>query len=195
MALSDKENQIGRDAFHKFNYLMLLMWRLGMGQSINIWPEKIGQIMVLVHTGRKSGKKRQTPVNYAIIDGDIYCTSGFGAGSDWFKNIRLNPQVEVWLPDSWWAGLAEEVIEPEKRLPIMRKVIRASGFAGRVAGIDANAISDADLDQATHDYRLVRIRRTSARTGPGGPGDLAWVWQAATYFLLLKLLFRKKARK
>jgi deazaflavin-dependent oxidoreductase (nitroreductase family) len=174
---------------------MLFMWRLGMGPSINIWPDGFGQIMVLEHTGRKSGKKHRTPVNYVLIDGDIYCTAGFGAVADWYKNIRQNPQVEVWLPDSWWGGIAEEDIDPQRRLPIMRKVLRASGFAARTMGVDSNTISDEELDKVTRDYRLIRIRRTVARTGPGGPGDLAWVWQVATYVLLFMLLLRKKNRK
>jgi deazaflavin-dependent oxidoreductase (nitroreductase family) len=186
---------IGREAFRRFNHLMLFMWRLGMGPSINIWPDGFGQIMVLVHTGRKSGKKHRTPVNYVLIDGDIYCTAGFGAVADWYKNIRQNPQVEVWLPDSWWGGVAEEDIDPQRRLPIMRKVLRASGFAARSMGVDSNTISDEELDQVTRDYRLIRIRRTVARTGPGGPGDLSWVWQVATYGLLFMLMLRKKNRK
>ena len=43
------------------------------------------------------------------------------------------------------------------------------------------------------DYRLVRIRRTEARTGPGGPGDLAWVWPAAA-FALLPLALRPRRK-
>jgi hypothetical protein len=50
-------------------------------------------------------------VNYAIVDGEVYCTAGFGAVSDWYRNIRTNPEVEVWLPDGWWAGVAEEVTD------------------------------------------------------------------------------------
>jgi len=38
---------------------------------------------------------------------------------------------------------------------------------------------------------VLHIRRTAERTGPQGPGDLAWVWPLAT-FLLLPLVFRRK---
>jgi hypothetical protein len=43
-------------------------------------------------------------------------------------------------------------------------------------------------------YCLVRIQRSAAQTGPGGPGDLAWVWPAATFVLLGVLLMGRKKR-
>ena len=117
---------------HYFKYLnnfMVCMWRFGLGWMINIWPDVFGRIMIITHTGRKSGRRYQTPVNYMIIDDDIYCTAGFGKGADWFRNMIADPQVEVWLPDGWWLGVAEDISDCEARLPIMRDVLIASGFA------------------------------------------------------------------
>ncbi|MBN2550446.1 MAG: nitroreductase family deazaflavin-dependent oxidoreductase [Anaerolineales bacterium] len=165
-----------RQAFKKFNHFMLWMWRLGFRRWINIWPKVIGRIMVITHTGRKSGLRRQTPVNYSIIDGDIYCTAGFGHVSDWYRNILANPQVEVWLPDSWWAGLAEEADSSENRLTALRQVLKDSGFAAPMFGVNPHQLSEQEFEQATTDYRLIRIRRTQKLSGRGGPGDLAWVW-------------------
>jgi MYXO-CTERM domain-containing protein len=67
----------------------------------------------------------------------------------------------------------------------MRQVIIGSGFAGRAAGLDPYKMGDAELEQATADYRLIHIRRTAPRTGSGGPGDLVWVWPLASLLLLL----------
>jgi deazaflavin-dependent oxidoreductase (nitroreductase family) len=183
-----------RQGFKKFNRFMMLMWRLGLGPWVNAWPEVGGRIMVLTHTGRKTGIKRRTPVNYAIADGEIYCTAGFGSVSDWFRNIMANPKVEVWLPDGWWAGVAEEMTDTKTRIPLLRQVLIASGFAARAAGIDPVGMTNEELDAATADYRLIRIRRTDARTGPGGPGELAWVWPLATVLLLPLVLFRRRKR-
>ncbi|MCA9915236.1 MAG: hypothetical protein KC496_17905, partial [Anaerolineae bacterium] len=58
--------------FKQWNKVMVWMWKLGLGRFINLMPDEIGQIMVLVHTGRKSGQTRYTPLNYAVVDGDIY---------------------------------------------------------------------------------------------------------------------------
>lgn len=182
---------------HYFKYLnrfMVGMWRLGLGEMMNCWPAVIGRIMVITHTGRKSGRRYQTPVNYTIIDDDIYCTAGFGKGADWFRNILADPQVEVWLPGGWWLGVAEDVSDSEERLPIMRDVLIASGFAAYAAGINPRKINDQTLSTVTAPYRLVRIRRAEARTGRPGPNDLAWIWPLAT-MLLLPLIFPRRKRK
>ncbi|MBE0699173.1 MAG: nitroreductase family deazaflavin-dependent oxidoreductase [Anaerolineaceae bacterium] len=190
------ENSL-RQAFRYINQLMLWMWRLGLGKTINVWPAVIGRIMVITHTGRKSGARRQTPVNYAMVDGDIYCTAGFGSSSDWYRNICKDPNVEIWLPDGWWAGSAEEISDSPERLRLLRQVLAASGFAARAAGINPHTIPDVELDRLTLNYRLLRITRTEARTGQNGPGEFAWIWPLATMILLPALLLsnRKKSRR
>lgn len=178
-----------RNAFRYFNKFMLMLFRLGLGSYGNgtRWG---GWIMVLSQVGRKSGLLRRTPLNYALLNGDVYCLAGFGAQADWYRNILANPQVEVWLVEGRWAGIAEDVSDHPQRLELLRKVLIASGFATYAAGIDPLKLDDASLDALTEKYRLVRIRRQEARTGPGGPGDLAWVWPLAT-MILLPLALRK----
>lgn len=172
-----------RQRFRYLNRFMVFMWRLGLGRFMG-WRELSGQIMVITHVGRKSGLRRRTPVNYALVDGDVICTAGFGAASDWYRNIQAQPLVEIWLPEGWWAGVAEDISASPERLKLLRQVLVASGFASYAAGIDPLKISDADLARVSEKYRLVRIRCTTPCTGPGGPGDLAWVWPLATLVLL-----------
>ncbi len=181
-----------QQGFKYFNRFMLLMWRLGLGRWINIWPEVIGRIMVITHTGRKTGQHRRTPVNYAMVNDDIYAVAGFGRTSDWYRNMIANPQVEVWLPDGWWSGRAEEVIDKEARLPLIRQVLVASGFAAYAAGINPRRIDDQKLAAVTESYRLIRIRRSAALTGLGGPGDLSWVWPLAIMILVPYLFIHRK---
>ena len=181
-----------RQGFRYFNRFMLLMWRLGMGPLLNMGPTMAGRYMVITHTGRKSGMKRRTPVNYAVVDDEVYCTAGYGSGSDWYRNIIANPQVEVWLPDGWYAGIAEEVTHPEARLPLLRDVLIGSGFAALAAGVDPNKMTDEELDAVTKKYCLIHIRRVAARTGKDGPGDLVWVWPLLVMALLPLALFRRK---
>lgn len=180
-----------RQGFKYFNRLMLLMWRLGLGDWINAWPEVFGQILVITHKGRKSGLRRRTPVNFAVVDGEIYCTAGFGDVSDWYRNIMSNPRVEVWMPDGWWEGLTEDVSAHPQRIALMRQVLIGAGFAAPLFGVDPRRLSDADLQAVTANYCLVHIRRTAPRTGRDGPGDLAWIWPLAT-FILLPLVVKKK---
>lgn len=177
-----------RDRFKHLNRLMLLLWRLGLGGWVNCWPGVIGRIMVLTHIGRKTGLRRRTPLNYAVIDGDVYCTAGFGSATDWYRNLLAHSEVEIWLPDGWWAGIATDVSGCDARIDLLREVLIASGAAARFAGLRPRTDTDATLDALTREYRLLRITRSHALTGDGGPGDLGWVWPFATLALLAILL-------
>jgi deazaflavin-dependent oxidoreductase (nitroreductase family) len=188
---AQREQQL-RQGFRIFNHFMVMMWRLGLGAWINVWPEVSGRIMVIRHTGRKTGRRRYTPVNYTIADGEIYCTAGFGSVSDWYRNILAHPEVEVWLPDGWWVGVAEEVSAIDTRMPLLRQLLIDTGFAARAAGLDPICMRNDELERATATYRLMRIRRTRPCTGRGGPGDLAWVWPLATMILLPLVLLRRR---
>lgn len=181
-----------RQLFKSLNRFMLLMWQLGLGKMLNGWPSVGGRIMVLTHTGRKTSLHRRTPVNYALIDGDIYCTAGFGHASDWYRNMKVNPHVEVWLPNGWWHGIAEDVSESQNRLPILREVLIASGFAAYAADVNPRVLTDEELDEKTAVYRLIKIHRTKPCTGDGGPGELAWIWPLLTFILLPLLIFKCK---
>ncbi len=91
-------------------------------------------------------------------------------------------------------GVVEDISNSERRLALMRQVLIGSGFVARLFGFDPIHMSDTQLDATTAKYRLLHIRRAEARTGPGGPGDLAWVWPLATMLLLPLLLFGRKRR-
>ena len=111
------------------------------------------------HRGRKSGKEYLTPVNYAIVDGEIYCTAGFGSISDWYRNMLVHPTVELWLPGQKCSYLAEDVSDSPKRLHVLRQVLIASGFAAPMFGIDPRKINDEQLEKLAKDYRLVHFKQ------------------------------------
>jgi deazaflavin-dependent oxidoreductase (nitroreductase family) len=150
-----------------------------------------GRIMVFIHTGRKSGRSYRTPLGYALVEGDICCTAEFGEKTSWYRNVKNDPEVEVWLPDGWWAGRAEEVTNHTLRLRLLREVLRNGGVAGRTLRFDPEKMTDEELQKAAARYRLIRVRLGEARTGPDGPGDLEWVWQLATFALSLVVLIRR----
>jgi deazaflavin-dependent oxidoreductase (nitroreductase family) len=148
-----------RKFFHSMNRFMVWMWKQGWGKQINISPERLGRIMVIKHRGRKSGKEYLTPVNYALVDGEIYCTAGFGSLSDWYRNMLVNPQVELWLPDSKRAACAEDISDSPNRLFLLRQVLIASGFAASTfGGLNPRKVNDEELDKATKEYRLVHFK-------------------------------------
>lgn len=165
-----------RHGFKYLNLFMVLMYRLGFAPLMSALPPITGRFMVIVSTGRKTGLRRQTPVNFAIVDGELYCTAGFGAVSHWYKNVMANPDVEVWLPTQRYAARAYDISESPDRLTLLREVLKGSGFASFAAGINPYTITDPELSKTAADYRLLHIKRLEARRGPG---DLAWIWPLA----------------
>jgi deazaflavin-dependent oxidoreductase (nitroreductase family) len=181
-----------RQLFKKYlNPFMLMMWRLGLGLWFKVFPGISGNVMILTHIGRKTGIKRYQPLNYAIVDDDIYCVAAFGEISDWYRNVLADPYIEVWLPNGWWAGVAEDFSDSPARITLIRQVMIGSGFAAYVAGLNPRRMTDEELD-AEKKYRLIRIHRNTERTGTGGPGDLGWVWHLSTFILLGIVLFRRR---
>ncbi|MCC6612780.1 MAG: nitroreductase family deazaflavin-dependent oxidoreductase [Anaerolineae bacterium] len=187
-----------RRFFRYLNKFMVLQWRLGVGPLMSVSPDTTGQFMVIVNTGRKTGKRRCTPVNYAEVDGEIYCTAGFGSVSHWYQNIIANPEVEIWIGDERWAAVAEDVSDHPDRLRLLRAVLKGSGFAAQLAGIDPQTVTDDELAELTPKYRMIHMRRVEPRTGAGGPGDLVWVWPMLVTLLLplaLRGLFARSRQR
>jgi deazaflavin-dependent oxidoreductase (nitroreductase family) len=57
------------------------------------------RLIMLEHTGRKTGARR-----YAVLEvvarprpGTYVIASGFGARSQWFRNVRANPEVRIYI--------------------------------------------------------------------------------------------------
>lgn len=185
-----EQDPIERDDFKNINRVVILLWRLGLGKFINRLSRVTGTQLILVNTGRKSGKKYRTPLNYSEVGGDLYCLAGFGAEADWYQNVIADPQVEVWLPNGWWSAVAQPIHEEEVRAPLVRSVLVASGNAAPMMGIDPLQLDDTQINVATKDQILVRVRRTAPLTGEGGPNDLAGFWPAATSVLFAMMLTR-----
>lgn len=71
-------------------------------------------ILLLITTGRRSGKRRVTPLQYEMIGDDCYIGAARGVKADWVRNIQINPQVEVRVGAKHFQGTAEVVTDPSK---------------------------------------------------------------------------------
>ncbi len=146
-----------RRFFHGMNHFMVFMLRIGLGRLCDIWPAVTGRIMAIRHRGRKSGKEYITPVNYAVVDDQIYCTAGFGARTDWYRNLLADPCVELWLPQGRRMARARDVSDSPNRVALLRAITIASGFAGPLLGVDQKKLTDEQMERIGKEYRLVRF--------------------------------------
>lgn len=175
-------------ALRWLNRFMVLLWRLGLGRTLNATPWATGRYMIVTTTGRRTGRTRRTSVNYAPLDGDVCCVAAWGPRSNWFRNLVADPTVEVWLPGGRWAGHAEPIADRQEGAAAMRTLLESTGALAEVlAGIDPGSISDEAVVTLTSWWPPVRIRLLEPVRGPGGPSDLVWVWPAAALaFLILR---------
>ncbi|MBI5668503.1 MAG: nitroreductase family deazaflavin-dependent oxidoreductase [Chloroflexi bacterium] len=52
------------------------------------------ELMIITHTGRKSGRQYSTPIGY-VREGDSILAFTLGGTSQWYKNIQQNPEVTL----------------------------------------------------------------------------------------------------
>ena len=71
-------------------------------------------ILLLTTTGRKTGKKRITPLQYEQIDGKYYLGSARGLQADWVRNIQAQPRVEIRVKRDNFQGQAEVVTDADR---------------------------------------------------------------------------------
>ena len=148
-----------RTTFRRLNPHMIRMFRASWGALPSALPPVTGTIMLLTHVGRKSGRRMLVPVNYAVLSGDVWCTTH--EASQWLRNIRATPEVEVRLPlRRARHGVAEILPLDAEHVPQLRAVLIHSGFAAaHFAGLHPRRDSDEDLLAACREYHLLRIRR------------------------------------
>lgn len=153
-------------------FFMVPLFRLGLGAWVG--NPLTGYIMVLKSIGRKTGQVRYTPVNYAILNGNVYVSAGFGKIADWFRNLQSNPHVELLLPGGAVAGIAEEVSDLAESTGALRQVLKNSGFVGLAMGLNPSAMPDDLMREKLKGCPVVRIRPMGIGSGAGDAGG--WLW-------------------
>jgi deazaflavin-dependent oxidoreductase (nitroreductase family) len=96
---------------------------LRFGLRLPIWLYRLHlgwllgeRFLLLTHTGRHTGKPRQTVIEVVKHDrerADFYVVSGWGPRADWYRNIHAQPQVLVQAGRHRWHARAEDVPLPQ----------------------------------------------------------------------------------
>ena len=182
-------SRVVRRIFKFINMIFMVpLFRLGLASFVG--NPITGYIMVVKTIGRKTGRERYSPVNYAILDGNIYCMAGFGKGTHWYRNLQAQPNIEIIIPSGLLAGIAEDATNSAEAIRVKRQLLKNSGFAGFVAGFNPFTVSDTELREKTNDYPLVRIRPTGVGSGAGDAGGWLWILSLVVSVVVLWLVLR-----
>lgn len=167
-------------------FFMVPMFRLGLGSFVG--NPITGYIMVMKTVGWRTGKTRYAPVNFAILDGNVYCMAGFGEGTHWYRNLKTHSKIELILPGGPLFGKAEEVDLSADSIHVMRQILSNSGMVGRLAGLNPTNLSDTELQEKVKEYPLIRIRPVGIGSGAGDAGGWLWILSFAITILVLVFL-------
>lgn len=85
-----------------------LFYALGLGPLLG------HRIMLLTTRGRRTGRKRITPLQFEEDQGVIYVGAMRGQQADWFRNILANPKVQVRMGKLYFDARAEAITDPER---------------------------------------------------------------------------------
>ena len=170
----EKPRPVLRAVFKLVNrFLMVPAFHLGVGPVLG--SPFGGYVMVLKTTGKKSGQARYAPLNYAILDGSLYCIAGWGQAAHWLVNLKADPHVELLMPGGAVAGIAEEVTDPAEAQRARVRVARNSGFALMFGGLNPLTVTDEQLIGGLGTVPVVRIRAYGLGNGAFDPGGWGWV--------------------
>jgi deazaflavin-dependent oxidoreductase (nitroreductase family) len=85
-------------------------------------------VLLLTTKGRRSGLPRTGAVSFMPLGDHFVVFSGWGIGSNWFRNIRANPEVTVTVGRRRVRATARVVEDPKRRSELMRQMqARSSG--------------------------------------------------------------------
>ncbi len=131
-----------------------LLWRL----PIHLYRMHLGwllgrRLMLLTHTGRISGKKRQAVIEVVEHDpGDrsYIAASGFGSRADWYQNVLATPYVTIQVGRHTMAATATP-LDADDGAEIMARYARRHPAAAK----QLCRIMGVSVDGSVSDYRAV----------------------------------------
>jgi len=129
------------------------------------------RFLKLTHTGRVSGKPRQVVLEVVMHDAQeniYYVAAAWGEKSDWVKNIRANPKVEVQVGSQNYNMLAEELSPDQSELVILdyaRRHPTAMASLARYMGYELDG-SEADFRKLGRKLLMFSFTPRSQGTNP-----------------------------
>lgn len=165
-------------------------WRFGLGPIIGRY------IMIITHTGRKSGSPHQTAVEYHTINGMKYVPCAFGIKSQWYRNILANPRVTIQTSEGSEHMLAKRVTEDNELVSVIETILSRNPTLMNWY-LDSLGISPTRSEILANKENIIFLRfdPSSEATPRGLEVDLAWIWPVILFWLWITRPFRRKRRK
>ncbi len=168
----------------------IYLFRAGLGGLLG------GRFLLLNHIGRKSGLPRQAVLEVVHYDQDsdtYFVASGYGRQSQWFRNIKANPEVTIQVG---WRKLAvtADILGPEESGEMMvqyaQRYPTAAKNLSRLIGYQVDGSEESYRQIAAEHIPFVAMRPKLILDEGRKPWPLVVVVAAAV--VGLSLLLRKK---
>ncbi|HYB37959.1 MAG TPA: nitroreductase family deazaflavin-dependent oxidoreductase [Mycobacterium sp.] len=101
-------------------------------------------LTMLETIGRKTGQPRRTAVGGRVVDNQFWMVSEHGEHSDYVRNIRANPAVQVRIRGRWRGGTAY-LLPDDDSVARLRQLGGLNSAVVRAVGTDLLSIR-VDLD-------------------------------------------------
>jgi deazaflavin-dependent oxidoreductase (nitroreductase family) len=104
-----------------------VLYALGLGPIVG------RLILLLTTTGRRTGRKRVTALQYEEVAGAYWLGSSRGTQADWFRNLVADPIVEVQVRTRRFRGRAEAIIDVRRVADFLElRLARHPRMIGRI---------------------------------------------------------------
>jgi len=122
--VGDRRNRLRFFERWVFNPPMLLLLHIGLAPRA---------FALLETTGRRTGKRRRTPVGNGLA-GDVFWLVAETADGGYVRNLRAQPRVRVKVGGRWHSGTAS-FVEDDDCLARRSRIDSGNGVIGRLDGM------------------------------------------------------------
>lgn len=153
--------------------LPIALYRLGLGGLLG------SRFLLLEHRGRRSGRTRYAVLEVVRRDPETSAcivASGFGEGSQWFRNLTAEPRCRVQVGRRRFVATARHLARQEAEHELaeyVRHHPRAARAVVRAIGLDFDVSTPAGIERFARDVPLVALEpscsRESGESDPSAP--------------------------
>ena len=125
-------------------------------------------------------------LSYVFVNANEYVCSGWGANTDWYKNILTNPQVTVQVGNKVYSAKAYRIDNLDVYTEIINEIFETGGDSHFASWLEYFDIDFNQQDMIAKRDRLYLVGfLKNDDIGPRPlPMNLKWVWGAIILLLI-----------